>query len=126
VKVKTYEKEVNCQIGLSDEQEVAQKIHDIIKKYTEKSSLKYRNLSGISSPSDEAIEIVNILYHSLLDSALNTENAKIETTLDDYFKKNPLELYILDSVPQMKADIIRRTGIKDLSNVGSLLARNMF
>jgi len=126
VKVKTYEKEVNCQIGLSDEQEVAQKIHDIIKKYTEKSRIRYRNLSGISSPSDEAIEIVNILYHSLLDSALNTENTKIETTLDDYFKKNPLELYILDSVPQMKADIIRRTGIKDLSNVGSLLARNMF
>ena len=125
-KIKTYKNKVNCEIGLSDEQEVVQKIHDIIKKYTKKNNIGYRDLSRIDSPSKESIEIVNILYHSLLDSALNTENTKMETPLDDYFKKNPLKLYLLDPLPQMKADIIKRTGIRDLSKVGSLLARNMF
>ena len=125
VKIKTTF-QVNCEIGLSDEQEVVQKIHDIIKKYTKKNNIGYCDLSRIGSPSDESIKIVNILYHSLLDSALNTENTKIETPLDDYFKKNPVKLYLLDHLPQMKADIIKRTGIRDLSKVGSIFANNLF
>ena len=50
----------------------------------------------------------------------------METPLDDYFKKNPLKLYLLDPLPQMKADIIKRTGIRDLSKVGSIFANNLF
>jgi hypothetical protein len=45
--------------------------------------------------------------------------------IDEYFKKNPLDLYKIDDMPTFKADVLRRTGIKDYGNIGRKLKTGM-
>jgi hypothetical protein len=45
--------------------------------------------------------------------------------LDEYFKNNPLDLYLLDGLPWVKKGVIERTGIKDLSQLGRTLKRGL-
>jgi hypothetical protein len=45
--------------------------------------------------------------------------------LDKYFKENPLELYLLDSYPKIKDEVLKRTGIKDMSHLGRALKKGM-
>jgi len=45
--------------------------------------------------------------------------------LDKYFKENPLELYLLDPYPKIKDDVLKRTGIKDMSHLGRALKKGM-
>jgi len=45
--------------------------------------------------------------------------------LDEYFKNNPLDLYLLDGLPGVKKGVIERTGIKDLSQLGRTLKRGL-
>lgn len=40
--------------------------------------------------------------------------------LDAYMKENPLDLHYLDNAPEVKAGVLRRTGIKDWSKLGKL------
>ncbi len=40
--------------------------------------------------------------------------------LDSYFKNNPIDLYWLDDLPEIKAGVLQRTGIKDWSKLGKL------
>jgi hypothetical protein len=40
------------------------------------------------------------------------------TLLCDYFKKNPLKIYTLDNSPQLKSEVIKRTGIRDYGKIG--------
>lgn len=42
--------------------------------------------------------------------------------LDAYFKKNPLNLYYLDKHPVIKAGVLKRTGLRDLSSLGKNIA----
>ena len=44
-----------------------------------------------------------------------------DEALDSYFKKNPLNLYYLDGQPEIKAGVLKRTGIRDLSKLGKNL-----
>jgi hypothetical protein len=46
-----------------------------------------------------------------------------EERLDQYFSENPLDLYMLDDFPDMKAGVLRRTGIRDLSLIGRNLKK---
>jgi len=46
--------------------------------------------------------------------------------IDEYFKNNPLKLYILDDYPDIKSGVLKRTGMKDLSGVGKGLQRGWF
>jgi len=46
--------------------------------------------------------------------------------IDEYFKNNPLKLYILDPYPEIKAGVLKRTGMKDLSGVGKGLQGGWF
>jgi hypothetical protein len=41
-----------------------------------------------------------------------------DDVLDNYFKKNPLKLHILDEYPGLKSGVLKRTGMRDLSSVG--------
>jgi hypothetical protein len=54
---------------------------------------------------------------TLLDSIIG------DSALDDYFKKMPLDIYMLDSHPDVKAGVIKRTGITDAGKIGKLLKR---
>jgi len=38
--------------------------------------------------------------------------------IENYFKENPTEIYLLDGSPTIKAEILKKTGIKDLSRLG--------
>ena len=38
--------------------------------------------------------------------------------LDEYFTKNPIEIRMLDPHPDLKAGVIKRTGIRDMSRLG--------
>jgi hypothetical protein len=40
--------------------------------------------------------------------------------LDDYFRENPLDMYVLDDQEEIKKGVLRRTGIKDWSKLGKL------
>jgi len=40
--------------------------------------------------------------------------------LDKYFKENPIDLYWLDELPEIKSGVLQRTGIKDWSKLGRL------
>jgi hypothetical protein len=51
----------------------------------------------------------------LILTALSEEN------LDLYFKKNPLKIHYLDKHPDIKAGVLKRTGIRDLSRLGKNL-----
>lgn len=41
-----------------------------------------------------------------------------DDNLDAYYKKNPLKLHDLDDYPDIKAGVIKRTGMRDLSKIG--------
>ena len=43
-----------------------------------------------------------------------------DAELDAHMEENPMDLYLLDAFPDKKADVIRRTGIKDWSRLGKL------
>ena len=40
---------------------------------------------------------------------------------DDHFKKNPMDLQYLNDDPELKAEILKRTGLKDFSDLGFIL-----
>jgi hypothetical protein len=40
-------------------------------------------------------------------------------------KENPLELYILDDLPEIKEEVLKRTGIKDYGKIGKSLHRGL-
>ena len=62
-----------------------------------------------SSPEDD--DKARALISTVLDDA----------SLDLYFKKNPLKLHLLDEHPDIKAGVLRRTGMKDISKIGKNL-----
>lgn len=53
-----------------------------------------------------------------IDPDQNVESADVMTLLCDYFKKNPLKIYTLDNSPQLKSEVIKRTGIRDYGKIG--------
>jgi hypothetical protein len=55
------------------------------------------------------------IARKLVSSVLTNE------VIDEYFKKNPIKLYILDDHPEIKAEVLKRTGMRDLSKIGKNL-----
>ena len=61
---------------------------------------------------------------NFLKSPHSEENKALAMTimpdeiLDEYFTKNPIEIRILDSHPDIKKGVIERTGIRDMSRLG--------
>ena len=62
------------------------------------------------------------LKKSLFTSRITGDS---EYTLNDYFKDNPLETYLLDSNPELKKEVLANTGIKDYSAIGRKLRSGM-
>jgi hypothetical protein len=46
--------------------------------------------------------------------------------VDEYFTKNPLNLHFLDAYPDIKSEVLKRTGMRDLSNIGRILHLGLF
>jgi hypothetical protein len=49
-----------------------------------------------------------------------------ELSLDSHFKKNPLDLDLLDEFPEIKMGVLARTGIKDVSGATALFRKGLF
>ena len=62
---------------------------------------------------------IDVLNQSIGDLPL-LFSAAGSVTIDQYFKDHPWHIYKLDNHPDLKNDIIKRTGIDDMSNVGRL------
>lgn len=60
--------------------------------------------------------------HSL-EEVLTLVNPKV---LDDYFSDHPAELDLLDELPDLKASILRRTGLPDVSRAAGFLRKGLF
>jgi hypothetical protein len=60
---------------------------------------------------------------SLLSTILDNEIDR--PFLDEYFLKDPLELYVLNNQPEVKEGILKRTGIKDYGRIGKHLKSGM-
>jgi hypothetical protein len=60
-----------------------------------------------------------------IDINHNIESIEVMDYLLDYFKKNPLEIHMLDDKPELKKEVLDKTGIKDYSAIGRKLRSGM-
>lgn len=109
-------------IGFATKEEAAEAIQKTLLKYMLKNKLNIKSWGRDPIPS-ELVASINELYHSMIKGAADVESDTSYSSLDDYFKKNPLDLYLLNSVPKIKAGILKRTGIRDLSRTGEIISR---
>ena len=58
-----------------------------------------------------------------IDSGLKSDS-EIDF-LCDYFKKNPLEIYLLDDSPELKKEVLDKIGIKDYGAIGRKLKQGL-
>lgn len=120
---------IKCEVGYGKVEDVITAIENIVKKYMLKNELGYyqeKQWGEVDQVSKESINLANAFYISLVRSSFEGKVDSSEQILDNYFKKNPTEIYLLNSMPKLKADIIKRTGIRDLSHLGDILSRNYF
>jgi hypothetical protein len=45
--------------------------------------------------------------------------------VDSFFKENPLEIGLLDGYPEIKAEVLKRTGLRDMTSLGQALRKKM-
>jgi hypothetical protein len=94
-------------------------------KYMLKNKIVFKVWRGENAIPENVSSLVNDLYHALIKGAASEiSDDSMYTPLDAYFKKNPLDLYLLNPLPKMKAGVLKRTGIKDLSRIGDAMSRN--
>lgn len=104
-------------IGFKSKEEVAEAIQKTLVKYMLKNAIfiRYGVIPG------EVTKLINVIYDSLIQGAGDNKDESVYSALDDYLKKNPLDIYLLNSLPKLKAGVLKRTGIKDLSRAGSII-----
>ncbi len=61
-------------------------------------------------------DILTNLYHNI---TLSDNDGSWQEILDEYIKKNPLDIIKLNGNPEMKAEVLKRTGIRDYSKIAS-------
>ena len=75
---------------------------------------------------DDSIQkIVTVLkseYHTDRDKGLLLSLLKREM-MYDYFKENPLQIYLLDDFPDIKKEVIDGAGIQDFSKLGKVIGK---
>jgi hypothetical protein len=68
-----------------------------------------------------ALIITKMTGEFSMDLNNNMGSTEIMDYLCDYFKKNPLMLYTLDGYPELKKEVMDKTGIKDYGSIGRKL-----
>lgn len=119
VSARSTNRRMQIDVGAKTEKEAVELIEKTILKYMLKNYLDihYLNINGYVSP--ETRNFVNKFYIRFVKSAM--EGAEIDSTLDEYFKNNPLDLWVLDSLPKLKSGVLKRTGLRDISDLGRSL-----
>jgi hypothetical protein len=65
---------------------------------------------------------IDKIYNSIISSLLKYTDID---SICSYMKDNPLDLYILDDLPEIKERVLKRTGIKDYGKIGKILHRGL-
>lgn len=112
------EQRVQIDIGAKNEQEAVEMIESTITKYMLKNGIV---VSG--GTTNENRKKINDLYHSFIKFAM--EKNDITEILVEYFSKNPLDVWMLDGFPDLKRNVIKKTGIRDLSSIGKLISSGL-
>jgi hypothetical protein len=60
-----------------------------------------------------------ILGTKLIMSSMTPES------LSPYFKKEPLKIYMLDEYPKLKKEVLRITGLRDVSAIGRVISSGL-
>lgn len=113
-------RKVKVSVGYKTEAELMEAVEDIVKKYAKSIIVYVKDKSvggGIGRSNMIESELLTSIVRSILGEDISNNGNSLEI-IDNYFKKNPLELYILNNNPKMKAGVIKRTGIKDYSRLG--------
>jgi hypothetical protein len=98
-------------IGAVNEEEAVKMIEKTVMKYMLKNSVVVNG-----DVSKETRAFVDSLYHQFIKSSI--EGTDVNVILDEYFLKNPLDLWFLDPLPNVKAGVLKRTGLRDVSGLG--------
>ncbi len=98
-------------LGAKTEKEAVQMIEKSVRKYMSKNRLIIEG-----DISTETRNFLDSLYKEFIEPSIDGD--ALNKTMDNYFKTHPLDLWILDSVPHVKAGVLKRTGLRDLSSLG--------
>jgi hypothetical protein len=113
-------REIKISLGYKTVDELVDEIEKIIMK--EINGLSVYVGDTYSTINKKSAILTDFFRSYLLGSGTSRE---IEEILDDYMKKNPLDLHLLDDHPEYKAGVLRRTGIKDYSSIGRKLKQGL-
>lgn len=114
VSARSTNKRMQIDVGAKTEKEAIEFIEKTVLKYMLKN---YLTING--DVSDQTRNFVNALYRRFIKSSM--EGVEIDSILDEYFQKNPLDLWVLDSMPKLKSGVLKRTGLRDVSDLGRSL-----
>jgi hypothetical protein len=114
VSARSTNQRMQIDVGAKTEKEAVELIEKTVLKYMLKN---YLTING--DVSDEIRNFVNALYGRFIKSLM--EGVEIDSILDEYFRNNPLDLWVLDSTPKLKSGVLKRTGLRDLSKLGRSL-----
>ena len=115
VSARSTDRRMQIDIGAKSEEEAVELIEKTVLKYMSKNHLK---IGG--DVSDQTRNFVNNLYQKLIK--LSIDGIGIDSILAEYFQKNPLNIWFLDSLPDLKKNVIKKAGIRDLSSLGKNLS----
>jgi hypothetical protein len=69
--------------------------------------------------------ITKMIPEFSIDLNHNIESTEVIDYLSDYFKKNPLEIHMLADKPELKKEVLDKTGIKDYGRIGKMLKHGL-
>lgn len=75
---------------------------------------------------NDVTKLCNDLYHGFIESAFSGDVSNPVKVLADYFKKNPLKISMLDPDPELKAEILKVAGMRDVSKLSRILNNKLY
>ena len=118
--VRSSTRDLKIDIGVKDENAAKQEIEKYLKKYLMKNDLVF----AYPLISNDVTKLCNTLYHGFIESAF--ANADETSVVSDYIKENPLDLWILDSDPELKAKVLKSTGLRDISRLSKVFRDKIY
>lgn len=125
LKIKDSHSEEFCDDLISSAKSINEPYQSSVKSFIRRAYIANRYLGGRGSIAIfNTIDIINREGNS---ESRNREIAQELIKYADidsvckYMKENPLDLYLLNSIPKIKEEVLQKTGIKDYSKLGNVL-----
>ena len=115
---------IKISLGYETVDELVEAIEKIITEWISKTNVYALPKDATDSRDLEKYDILtNLLRSRLLDGDDTTKD--VDAIFDEHMKKNPLDIHLLDDYPQIKAGVLKRTGIRDYSAIGRNLKNGL-